>query len=51
MVNHFFDFATLIVGGVILADLLVNYKGTSILFSGINNLWQTSTNGMLGKTA
>lgn len=37
--------------GVILADLIKNYKGTEALFTGIGNMWKVSVNGMLGKTS
>ena len=34
--------------GVILADLVANWKGTQTLFNGISSMWTTSVNGMLG---
>lgn len=51
MINRVFDLAGLIVGGVIVAGLVVNYKGTAVLINGIQGLWTTSVNGLLGKTS
>lgn len=47
--NKFFDVVTLVVMGVILANLVANASGTKTIFDGVSGLWQTSVNGMLGK--
>lgn len=39
----------IIAGGVMLADLIANPKGTTALFNGMGSIWKTSVNGMLGK--
>lgn len=39
----------IIVAGVILANLVVNYKGTKVLFNGLSDIWKVSVNGLLGK--
>lgn len=49
--NKFLDILTLIVFGVMVADLVANPEGTKAVFSGASNLWSTSVNGMLGKTS
>jgi hypothetical protein len=41
--------ATVIIGGVMLADLVTHQAGTTALFNGIGNLWKTSVNGVLGQ--
>lgn len=43
--------ATVIIGGVMLADLVTHQAGTTALFNGIGNLWKTSINGVLGQTS
>lgn len=45
--------ATLIIGGVMLADLVLpsHQAGTTALFNGVGNLWKTSVNGVLGQTS
>lgn len=52
MVNKTFDLAGLIVGGVIVAGLIMpkNVPGTKALINGLTGLWQTSVNGLLGQT-
>lgn len=45
----FVSVVTLIVVGVILADLIAKPQGTAAFFNGIGKLWSTSVNGMLGK--
>jgi len=40
--------ATLIIGGVIVADILTHPAGTQAASSGISNLWSTSIGGLLG---
>lgn len=37
--------------GVILAKLVTNFQGTSVLFCGMANLWNIGVNGMMGQTA
>lgn len=48
--NKFLDIVTLIVFGVMLADLVANPAGTDSIFKGVTGLWTTSVNGMLGKS-
>jgi hypothetical protein len=43
--------AAVIAGGVMLADLVANERGTTALFNGVGSLWKASINGMLGKTS
>lgn len=45
------NLATVIVGGVMLADLVANSAGTAVLFDGVGKLWSTSINGLLGKSS
>ena len=47
--SRFFDILTLIIGGVILADLVTHGTQTVGILTGVNGLWSTSVNGMLGK--
>ena len=49
--NKFLDVVTLIIFGVMVANLVANPKGTAAVFTGASNLWSTSVNGMLGKTS
>ncbi len=49
--SRFFDVLTLILGGVILADLVSHGNDTVNILKGVNGLWTTSVNGMLGKTS
>jgi hypothetical protein len=51
MTGALFNLLTLIVGGVILADMIVHASGTTAFFNGIGGLWGTSINGLLGKTS
>lgn len=39
--------ATLIVGGVMLANAIAKPAGTKAIFDGIGGLWKTSLNGLL----
>ncbi len=48
MVNKVFGVATLVVVGVIIATLIINYKGTGTLFNGITTLWADSLGSILG---
>jgi hypothetical protein len=50
MTGQLFNLLTLIVMGVILADMIVHASGTTAFFNGIGGLWTTSINGLLGKT-
>lgn len=43
--------ATVIIGGVMLADLVTHQAGTKALFDGVGALWKTSVNGVLGQTS
>jgi len=49
--SKFFSLAALIVGGIIVADVLTHPQGTAAASSGVNTLWKSSVNGLLGKTA
>jgi hypothetical protein len=40
---------TLILIGVILANMVANATGTKTFFNGLGSLWGMSINGMLGK--
>ena len=42
---------TLIIGGIIFANLIAHSSGTQALFGGIETLWSTTVNGLLGKTS
>lgn len=42
-----FNLLVIIASGVMLADLVVNYKGTQTLLTGLTNLWSTSIQGLL----
>jgi hypothetical protein len=48
-----FDFGALIVGGVIVAGLIMpkNNTGLRILINGVQGLWSSSINGLLGSTS
>ena len=41
--------ATLIIGGVIIADILTHPQGTAAASTGISNIWGSSLNALLGK--
>jgi hypothetical protein len=41
--------ATLVVGGVIIADILTHPAGTAAASSGVANIWGSSINGLLGQ--
>ncbi len=49
MGSSLFSLAALIVGGVIVADILTHPGGTTAASKGVNALWSTSVNGLLGK--
>jgi hypothetical protein len=40
---------TLIVGGIIIADILIHPQGVQAAGSQINQFWSTSVSGLLGK--
>jgi len=48
--RDFWAIATLVVTGVIIADVLANPKGVAAAGSALNQTLQTSFNAMLGKT-
>lgn len=48
MASRLFSLGALIVGGIIVADILIHPKGTTAASNGINKLWGTSVNGLLG---
>jgi hypothetical protein len=50
-VRGILNLVAVIAGGVMLADLVANPKGSSSLFNGIGSLWQMSINGLLGKSS
>jgi len=43
--------ATLIIGGVIIADILTHPAGTAAASAGVSKLWSSSINGVLGNKA
>jgi hypothetical protein len=45
----FIQLGTLILIGVILANMIANATGTKTFFNGLGSLWGMSINGMLGK--
>jgi hypothetical protein len=45
----FIQLGTLILIGVILANMIANANGTKTFFNGLGSLWGMSINGMLGK--
>lgn len=47
--SRLFSLATLIVAGIIVADILIHPAGTTAASNGLNKLWGTSVNGLLGK--
>ena len=47
IVGPILPLATLIVGGVMLANAIANPAGTKTIFDGFGNLWKTSLNGLL----
>lgn len=53
MGGRVFDLAALIVGGVIVAGLIMpkNNQGLRILINGVQGLWSSSINGLLGQTS
>jgi hypothetical protein len=51
MTGALFNLLTLIVAGVILADMIIHSSGTTAFFNGVGGLWGTSINGLLGKTS
>lgn len=51
MMGQVFSLLVLVAGGVMLADLVANPTGTKNLINGVQGLWSTSVNGMLGKPA
>jgi len=42
--------ATLVIGGVIVADILSHPAGTAAASSGVTKIWSSSLNGLLGQT-
>jgi hypothetical protein len=51
MGGQLLELGALIVIGVILANMIKNYQGTTAFFNGIGGLWGKSINGLLGKTS
>lgn len=51
MTGQIFNLLVIVAGGVMLADLVAHASGTSSLINGIQSLWATSVNGMLGKSS
>lgn len=49
--SRFFDIITLIIGGVMLADVVSHGTDTVNILKGVNGLWSTSVNGLLGKSS
>ncbi len=50
MVAQIVGLATLVIVGGIIADLVVNYKGSASLINGIQGLWSSSLQGVTGQT-
>lgn len=51
MIGRFFALATLTVGLIALADLVIHPQGTQVLVNGANQIEKTSTNALLGQTS
>lgn len=51
MIGTILPLATLIVGGVMLANAIARPAGTKAIFDGVGNLWKTSINGLLAVPA
>jgi len=49
MGSKIFSLAALVVGGIIVADILIHPAGTTAASKGFNSLASTSVNGLLGK--
>jgi uncharacterized membrane protein len=49
MRSSFISIVALIVGGVIVADILIHPAGTKAASDGLARLWSTSVSGLLGK--
>lgn len=49
--SGFLSLASLVVVGIIVADIIANPKGTAAASGGINSLVKTGTNGLLGKAS
>jgi hypothetical protein len=49
--GKFVTVVTLIIGGVMLADLVAHGTQTVGILKGVGSLWSTSVNGLLGKTS
>ena len=47
----FFALASLVVGGIIVADILIHPTGTAALGTSLNNLTKTGTGALLGVTS
>lgn len=50
MGGRIINLAVVVVGGVILANMIVHASGTKAFFDGVGGLWKTSINGLLGST-
>lgn len=51
MVARFFALATLVVAGVMLADLVVHPQGTQVLANAFVTVQKTASNALLGQTS
>ena len=49
MSGQIINLGVVIIIGVILANMIKNWKGTRAFFGGLGNLWGMSINGLLGK--
>lgn len=49
MGSRIIDLVALIMGGVMLADLVAHRDGTTALINGVQGLYSTSVNGLLGQ--
>lgn len=47
--SKFFSLAALVVGGIIVADILIHPQGTAAASSGINGITRPAISGLLGK--
>lgn len=47
--RDFLALLTLIVIGVMLANIIANPTGTKVVFDGLSTFWKTSINGLLAK--
>lgn len=39
-----------VVVGIIIVQILINFRGTKVVLDGVTDFWKTSVNGLLGRT-